>query len=296
MDQFWNILVVGILLGGVYSLVSIGLNLIFGVIRVVNFAQGELVMLGLYGTYVVYVFLGLDPYLAIFLVTPALFVLGMLIQRLIMQPLQAEPMMQIFASFGLLILFQNVVLAITRGEALSIHTAYSASVVEIGDVKASLVRINVLIAATLIALALDQFLRRTMPGKAIRAVIQDRQAARLMGINVERTYLYTFGLGAALAGLAGAMLTPIYTLTPAIGTNFIFAAFAVVVLGGLGSIAGAFIGGFIVGIVEAFAGFYVDPVLKQAIWFLIFIAVLIVKPSGLMGKVGAEEVGFREQS
>jgi branched-chain amino acid transport system permease protein len=296
MAELTNVLAVGLLLGGIYSLVSVGLNLIFGVIRVVNFAQGELVMLGLYGTYVVYVFLGLDPYLAIFLVTPALFVLGMLIQRLVMQPLQSEPMMQIFASFGLLILFQNVVLAVTRGEALSIQTPYSASVIEIGDVKASLVRINALIAATLIALALDQFLRRTMPGKAIRAVIQDRQAARLMGINVERTYLYTFGLGAALAGLAGAMLTPIYTLTPAIGTNFIFAAFAVVVLGGLGSIAGAFIGGFIVGIVEAFAGFYVDPVLKQAIWFLIFIAVLIVKPSGLMGKVGAEEVGFREQS
>ena len=296
MDNFWNVLVFGILLGGVYSLVSIGLNLIFGVIRIVNFAQGELVMLGLYGTYIAHAFLGLDPYLGMFLVTPALFVIGVLIQRLVMQPLQAEPMMQIFASFGLLIFFQNVVLAITRGEALSVRTDYSATVLEFGDVKASLVRVNVLVAATLIALALSVFLRRTMPGKAIRAVIQDRQAARLMGINVERTYLLTFGLGAALAGLAGAMLTPIYTMTPGIGANFIFAAFAVVVLGGLGSVAGAFIGGFAVGIVEAFAGFYIDPVLKQAIWFLIFIAVLIVRPSGLMGKVGAEEVGFREQS
>lgn len=296
MENFWNVLVFGLLLGGVYGLVSIGLNMIFGVIRIVNFAHGELVMLGMYGTYLAHSLLGVAPYLAILLVAPMLFLLGMAIQRLVMQPLQSEPMMQIFASFGLLIMFQNIVLAATRGEALSIQTSYGATVVEIGDVKASLVRINVLIAATLIALLLSLFLRRTLVGKSIRGLIQDRQAARLMGINVERTYLFTFGLGSALAALAGAMLTPIYTLTPAIGGNFILAAFAVVVLGGLGSVGGAYVGGLLVGIIEAFAGFYVDPVLKQAIWFLIFIVVLIVRPSGLMGKVGAEEVGFREQA
>ena len=139
------------------------------------------------------------------------------------------------------------------------------------------------------------FLRRTIAGKSIRAVIQDRKAARLMGIDVERTYRLTFGLGAALAGAAGVLLAPIYTLSPYIGGNFIVAAFAVVVLGGLGSVTGAYIGGFVVGLVEAFAGYYVDPALKQAIWFLIFIAVLILRPSGLLGQVGAEEVGLRAQ-
>ena len=116
-----------------------------------------------------------------------------------------------------------------------------------------------------------------------------------MGINVERTYLLTFGIGAALAGMAGALLTPMYSITPGVGGNFILAAFAVVVLGGLGSVWGAYIGGMVVGVVEVFAGFYIDPALRSAVWFVIFLIVLIVRPSGLMGQVGAEEVGFREQ-
>ena len=136
----------------------------------------------------------------------------------------------------------------------------------------------------------------TMMGKAIRAVTQDKRAARVMGINVEKTFLFTFGIGAALAGMAGALLTPIYSITPGVGGNFILAAFAVVVLGGLGSVWGAYIGGLIVGVVEAFAGYYIDPSLKNAIWFIIFLVVLIVRPAGLMGQVGAEEVGFREQN
>jgi branched-chain amino acid transport system permease protein len=157
-------------------------------------------------------------------------------------------------------------------------------------------RLIILLAVTAAAIALQFFLKRTMLGKSIRAVTQDRQAARLMGINVERTFLITFGIGSALAGLAGALLSPIYTLSPGIGGNFIFAAFAVVVLGGLGSVAGTYFGGLIVGLVEALAGFYIDPELKQAIWFLIFLAVLVVRPTGLFGQVGAEEIGFREQA
>ncbi len=295
MDNLLTILVTGVLLGGVYGLVSIGLNLIFGVIRIVNFAQGELVMLGMYGTALAYYALGLHPYVALFLVTPALFLFGILIQRLVMQPLQREPMMQIFASFGLLIMLQNIVLGITRGEGINVRTPFTDTVLSFGGINVSVARLNVLIAVTVIAIALAWFLRRTMYGKAIRAVIQDREAARLMGINVEAVYLLTFGLGAALAGLAGAMLAPLYTLSPFIGSNFIFAAFAVVVLGGLGSVTGAYIGGFIVGIVEVAAGYYIDPELKQAIWFLIFVLMLVIRPAGLMGRVGAEEVGFREQ-
>ena len=155
--------------------------------------------------------------------------------------------------------------------------------------------IAVIFTLALVAIALHVFLQRTLTGKSIRAVTQDGQAARLMGINVQRTFTISFGIGAALAGLAGVLLAPIYTLSPSIGGNFILAAFAVVVLGGLGSVAGAYFGGMIVGLVEAFAGFYIDPELKQGIWFLIFLAALIVRPTGLFGQVGAEEVGFREQ-
>ena len=295
METFLNVLASGVLLGGIYALVSIGLNLIFGVVRIVNFAQGELIMLGMYGTAGLFIAIDLDPYLSAFIVVPALFLLGVILQRFILQPLQGESMMQIFATFGLLLFFQNVVLALTRGENVSIDSAYSATVIELGSTNLSLTRVIVLVAVTLVALGLNLALRRTLIGKAIRAVAQDRQAARLMGINVERTYMLAFGIGAALAGLAGVLLAPIYTMAPQIGGNFILAAFAVVVLGGLGSVTGAFIGGFVVGIVESFAGFYIDPALKQAIWFLIFIAVLIVRPQGLMGQAGAEEVGLREQ-
>lgn len=295
MDAILEVLVAGIMLGGIYGLVSIGLNLIFGVIRIVNFAQGELVMLGMYGTYAFSTILGVGPYWAALAVVPALFVAGLALQRGLLQPLQNEPSMQIFATFGVLIALENMVLVATRGETYSLATEVSSAVVSLGIAKVSVTRVVVLVATTAIAAGLLLFLRHTMAGKSVRAVIQDRQAARLMGIDVERTYLLTFGLGAALAGLAGVMLAPIYTLSPYVGGNFIMAAFAVVVLGGLGSVAGAYIGGFVVGIVEAFAGYYVDPALKQAIWFLIFLAVLVVRPSGLMGRVGAEEIGLRTQ-
>src|SRR5438093_8033607 len=296
MDTILHVLVVGIMLGGIYGLVSIGLNLIFGVIRIVNFAQGELVMLGMYGAYLAYATLGLDPYVSVLIVVPALFVVGMVVQRLILQPMQAESSMQIFATFGLLIIFQNIVRALTRGEGYSVPSKVADLALSIGDIRITATRLVIFAALTLIAVGLHVFLKRTLLGKSIRAVTQDRQAARLMGINVERTFTVTFGIGSVLAGLAGALLSPIYTLSPGIGGNFILAAFAVVVLGGLGSVAGAYFGGMIVGIVEAFAGYYIDPELKQAIWFLIFLAVLVVRPTGLFGQVGAEEVGFREQS
>ena len=296
MDQILNVLVFGLLLGGIYGLVSIGLNLIFGVVRIVNFAQGELVMFGMYGSYYAYAFLGINPYLSVFVVAPLVGLLGVAIQRLVIQPLHNESNMQIFATFGLLMLFQNIMLMLSRGEAYSIGGQVGSTVLTVGDIKISVVRLVTLVATTLITIGLHLFLRHTMMGKSIRAVTQDKRAARVMGINVERTFLFTFGVGAALAGMAGALLTPIYSITPAIGGNFILAAFAVVVLGGLGSVWGAYIGGLIVGVVEAFAGYYIDPALKNAIWFIIFLVVLIVRPSGLMGQVGAEEVGFREQN
>ncbi len=296
MENILTVLVFGVLLGGIYGLVSIGLNLIFGVVRIVNFAQGELVMFGMYGSYFAYTQWGLSPYVSVFIVAPAVGLLGVAIQRLVIQPLHAEPNMQIFATFGLLMLFQNIMLAVSRGEAYSVGGDAAATVLQLGDLKLSMVRVVTLLAATLITIGLHLFLSRTMTGKSIRAVTQDKRAARTMGINVEKTFLITFAIGSALAGMAGALLTPIYSITPAVGGNFILAAFAVVVLGGLGSVWGAYIGGLIVGIVEVFAGFYIDPVLRSAVWFLIFLIVLIVRPAGLLGQVGAEEVGFREQS
>src|SRR5690606_5206973 len=172
--NFWNVLGFGILLGGIYGLVSIGLNLIFGVIRIVNFAQGELVMLGMYGAYACYLMLDMDPYLSILVVVPALFVFGVLIQRFILQPLQNEPSMQIFATFGLLLLLQNIVLAVTRGTGYTVPTDLSSVVIDVAGLKISLVRLIALFAVTIVAVAMSWFLRHTLPGKAIRAVTQDR--------------------------------------------------------------------------------------------------------------------------
>ena len=295
MEQFSNILTLGLLLGGIYALVSVGLNLIFGVIRIINFAQGEFVMLGMYGAYACYSFLGIDPYVALFLVVPVLGLLGMAVYWFIMRPLQNESMMQVFASFGLLLVLQNAVLGITGGLTYSVNTPLSKITYGMGSIQISLSRLVVLIAAAVVALVLGVFLTRTTFGQAIRAVAQDRKGAQLMGINVERTFMWSFAIGTGLAGLAGVLLTPIFTMSPQIGGNFIMAAFAVVVLGGLGSVLGAFIGGFLVGLTEAIGGYYVDPVLKNAILFSVFIVVLLVKPSGLLGHAGAEEVGLREQ-
>ena len=296
MTEFLNVIAVGLLLGGIYSMVAVGLNLIFGVIRVVNFAQGEFVMLGMYGAYATQLATGLDPYIAPIVVVPLLFVLGAAVYAVILRPLQGEPMMQIFATFGLLMVLENTVLAVTGGITYSVNSVITGISVPIGPVTIGLPRLVVLVAATLVTIAIGWYLRSVLQGKAIRAVAQDRTASRLMGINVERVYVMTFGIGAALAGLAGCLLSPLYTMSPQIGMNFIMPAFAVVVLGGLGSVAGAYVGGFIVGLTEAFAGYYLDPALKHAVLFFVFIVVLVVRPSGLFGVAGAEEVGLREQS
>ena len=295
MTGFFNILVVGLLLGGIYSLVSIGLNVIFGVLRIVNFAQGAIVMVGMYLTVFLNLRFGIDPLAGLFIVTPVLFLAGLALYRFVLRPLQYEPMMQVFATFGVLIVLQNLVLGLTRGEGYSVGSALSSIVIPLGPVRVSATRLASLVVAIGLTAALTLLLRTTLTGKAIRALIQDRQSARMMGIDVERLRLLTFGFGCALAGIAAALLAPIFTLSPGLGDVFILPAFAVVVLGGLGSIAGALIGGIAVGLVESFAGFYVDPSLKQAIWFVILIAVLVLRPAGLLGQVGTEDIGMREQ-
>jgi branched-chain amino acid transport system permease protein len=214
----------------------------------------------------------------------------------LLRPLQGEPMMQVFATFGLLIVLENTVLAVTGGVGYSVRSVAEGLSISFGPVQIGASRVVVLVAATATTVALAWYLRASLTGKAIRAVAQDRTAARLMGVNVDRIFTVTFGIGAALAGLAGCLLAPIYTMSPQIGMNFILPAFAVVVLGGLGSVPGAYVGGFIVGLTEAIAGYYLDPALKHAVLFMVFIVVLLVRPSGLFGIAGAEEVGLREQS
>lgn len=287
--DFVNVLVAGLLLGGIYALVALGLNLVFGVVRVVNFAQGEFVMLGIYGAYVASTF-GIDPYVSVLIVAPLSFLLGVIVQKLLIEPLLDEPLMQIFATFGLVILLQNLVLAVTTGVPRSVRTGASSATLDLG-VAVSVPRLLVLVLATALAGGLMWFFRATALGTSIRAISQDRDTARLMGIDVNRTYLFTFGLATMISGVAGVLLAPIYTATPSVGFSFILPAFAVVILGGLGSVPGAYVGGLVVGLAEAFAGFYLDSALKQAIWFVLFLLVLVIRPQGLFGRKGAEAVG-----
>lgn len=288
-----QVAVSGLLLGGVYALISIGLTLIFGVMRVVNFAHGEFLMIAMYATFWLFQLYGLDPYVSIFIVTALLFLVGLLTQATIVRPvLRGSPAMQIFATVGLSIVLQNAALIVWKGDYRSVDTAYSRAVLSIGPLQVGVSRLTAFVVALAITIALFYFLKKTYLGKAIRCVAQDKTAALLMGVNISRINLITFGIGTALVGVAGAVLMPIYPVFPTVGTYFVLIAFVVVVLGGMGNVTGAFLGGLIIGLVEAFSGFYV-PALKEAIYFVVFILVLLIRPTGLFGVVGAEEVGLK---
>ncbi|MCL4371506.1 MAG: branched-chain amino acid ABC transporter permease [Chloroflexi bacterium] len=288
-----QVAVSGILLGGVYALISIGLTLIFGVLRVVNFAHGEFLMIAMYATFWLFHLYGLDPYLSIVLVAALLFLLGLLAQFLIIRPiLNAPSSMQIFATVGLSVVLQNAALLVWKADYRSVDTFYSKAVISMGPLLVGVSRLVAFLVALAITAGIFLFLKRTYLGKAIRCVTQDRTAALLMGINTNRIYMVTFGIGTALVGIAGALLMPIYPTFPTVGSYFVLTAFVVVVLGGMGNMTGALLGGLIIGLVEAFSGFYV-PALKEAVYFVVFILVLLIRPTGLFGVVGAEEVGLK---
>lgn len=279
-------LISGILMGGIYALVSIGLTLIFGVMNVVNFAHGEFLMLAMYLTYWLFHYFHLDPYLAIFLVTPALFIVGVLTQKLIMQYLvDKEHYTQIFATVGLSIAMANAALFFWKADYRMVKTSYTTSVIEVGQLVVSYPRLVSFLVALAITFLLFVFLKYTYLGKAIRATSQDNQGAKLMGVNIRRVYVITLGIGSACVGVAGALLMPIYYAFPNVGLQFVLIAFVCVVLGGMGNITGAFFGGLIIGLVESFSGFFIGPDLKEAVYFIVFILVLLIKPSGLFGLI-----------
>lgn len=283
----------GLLLGGVYALISIGLTLIFGVLRVVNFAHGEFLMVGMFASFWLFQLLGIDPYISIVIVAALLFLLGVFTQFVIIRPLLNAPhSMQILATLGLSIVLQNLALMLFTANYRSVTPVYAKAVINVGPILLGVPRLVAFVVAIAITAALFLFLNRAYLGKAIRCTAQDRTAALLMGININRIYLITFGIGSALVGVAGGLLTPIYPVFPTVGIYFVLLAFVVVVLGGMGNLTGALLGGLIIGLVEAFSGFYV-PALKEAVYFVVFIAVLLIRPSGLLGIVGAEELGTK---
>ena len=289
-----QLVVSGILIGGVYGLMSIGLTLIFGVLRVVNFAQGEFIMLAMFGSFWMHHLWGIDPYLSALVLAPAIFVLGLLTERVVIQRiLRAPHAMQIFATFGLSVVLQNLALTLFGPDYRSVSTPYTSLSYTVGGVSISATALFAFIAALAMAGLLIGFLNYTRDGRALRAMVQNRYAASLMGVNTSRLNRIAFGVGVACAAVAGCLLTPMYYTFPTVGVDLIIIAFVVVVLGGMGSVAGALVGGFIIGITQTLTGFFVSVELKDVIALLLFILILLVRPQGLFGRAGAEEMGTK---
>lgn len=280
-----QLIINGLLLGGIYALISIGLTLIFGVLEIVNFAHGEFLMLAMYASYFLFQFYGIDPYLSLLIILPLFFFIGVAVQRAAIQPiLNAPPLNQIFMTVGLSMVLQNVALFFWTADYRIVKTSYSALTLKTEGLMISFPRLVAFLLAMGLIVALLIFLQKTYTGKAIRALAQERKAAMLMGINVYRTYQIAFGIGIACVGAAGAMLIPVYFVFPSVGTLFVLIAFVVVILGGYNSLTGSLVGGLIIGVVEAFSGFFISPHLKEAIYFFIFILILLFRPTGLFGR------------
>lgn len=289
-----QLIVNGLLLGGIYALISIGLTLIFGVVRVINFAHGEFLMLSMYITYFSYTYLGLNPYLSLLIGVPLMFLAGMAIDQIIIRPLREAPAyMHVFATVGLSIVLLNLALFLFTGDYQSIHMAFAEKTFHLGSLSLSYAKLIIFFAAILVSVGLFLLLQYTNIGKQIRAIAQDRMAAKLMGINLNKIYMLTFGIGTALVGIAGGLILPVYYVFPSVGVYFVLTAFVVVVLGGMDNMVGALLGGFIIGITDSLSGYYIDPSLKEVVSFIIFLIVLLIRPSGLMGIVGSEEMGLK---
>ncbi len=296
MDRilFIQLVVSGLLIGGVYALISIGLTLIFGVMRIVNFAHGEFLMIAMYAAFWMFELTGLSPYFAVPIIAFALFLFGALTYILIIRRTVGSPMVvQIFATVGLGLVMQNAALVLWAGDFRTIRSPQASAVLNFAGVQVSYALLVASLVAIAVAIVLFAFLAWTYPGKSIRATVQDRTAAQLMGINIDQVFLLTFALGSACVGIAGGLLAPAYPIFPSVGTNFGLASFVVVVLGGMGSMTGALLGGLLIGLVETMSGFFIDSGLKQAVYFVVFILVLIFRPTGLFGQSGAEEMGLK---
>jgi branched-chain amino acid transport system permease protein len=280
-----QLIINGLLLGGMYALISIGLTLIFGVLEIINFAHGEFLMLAMYASFWLFQLYGIDPYVSMLIILPLFFFVGVAVQKVTIQPiLNAPPLNQIFMTVGLSLVLQNVALFIWTADYRTVKTAYSGLTLKTTGLLISFPRLVAFLLAMGLIAALLIFLKKTYTGKAIRALAQERKAAMLMGINVYRTYQIAFGIGIACVGAAGAMLIPVYFVFPSVGSLFVLIAFVVVILGGYNSLIGSLVGGLMIGVVESFSGFFISPHLKEAIYFVIFILILLFKPAGLFGR------------
>jgi branched-chain amino acid transport system permease protein len=282
---FLQALVSGFLIGGVYSLIAVGLTLIFGVLNIINFAHGSLLMLGMYLSYWLLTIYGIDPYLSILFTIPILFVIGLFIQKIVINPVIRSPHLnQLLLTLGLLLFIENLALFLWGPDYRMVQVSYSAATYYVGSLMISIPRLIACLIAFILTGVLFIFLKKTDTGKAIRAASQDREGALVVGINFSRIYVIAFGIGAACAGAAGSIIVPFFYVSPHVGWVFVLSAFIIVVLGGMGSFIGALLGGIIIGMFETLAALYISSSLKQVVSLGIFILILLIKPSGLFGR------------
>ncbi len=275
--------VTGVLLGGVYAMVALGLTLIFGVMRVINVAHGTLLMVGAYVTFTAVNAFGLNPLLSILVSAPLLFVLGVLVQRFVVERVVGAPELQgLLVTFGVSIILINFALRVFKPDIRAV--TYLSGSLTLGGVAFSMPRLIGFAVAVAASVAAMLFLKRSRLGKAIRATAQNQMVAVVCGVDVKRIRLVAFGLGAALAGIGGSLISIMYAIYPEMGPLYTLKAFCVVVLGGLGSYLGALLGGVILGVAESYTGLYVGTQAAEAVAYLILVAVLLFRPQGLLGE------------
>lgn len=274
----------GLTTGALYALVALGLTLIYGVLHIINFAHGALLMIGLYAVYFLHSSFGIDPYVSLLIVPPAMFALGYALQRgIIGRASHGRDENILLVTLGLSIVIENLALFVFRSDTRSVDTPYSFEVVEILGAFLPLPKVIAFAGALVTAALLWLLMSRTDLGRAIRALAKERKGAKLVGIDVDHVFAMSFGLGIGCLGVAACLLLPSYYVTPQVGHGFVLIAFTIVVLGGMGSFVGALVGGLIIGVVEALGGLFLGESLGQIGIFLIFILVLVFRPTGLLG-------------
>ena len=274
----------GILMGGIYTLVASGLTLISGVLHIINFAHGSLLMVAMFGVFYLVTKLGVDPYLSLFITMPTMFVMGYVLYKYFIGKLSyGKDENILLITLGLSIVIENLALMFFTGDSRTISMSYSDKMFEVGPLLVGMPKVISFIAAMVMCGLLGIFITKTDTGRAIRAVAKERMGARLVGIDVDKVFAISFGLGMATLGAAASLLMPIFYVSPTTGHVFVMVAFTVVVLGGMGSFLGAVVGGLIVGLTESFGGLYLGESLGQIGISLIFILILLFRPSGLFG-------------
>ena len=274
----------GLMTGAVYALVALGLTLIYGVLHIINFAHGALLSAAMFAAFFAFRLLGLDPYVAAFVIAPLFFALGYGLQRFVIGPAShGDDRNMLLVTLGLAIVIENVLLYAFRADTRTIDLPYAFSTIDVGFTFLAIPRVIGFGAVFVVALVLWAIMNLTDTGKAIRAVAKEKLGAELAGIDVAHIYAMTFGLGTACVAIAACLLMPTFYVNPTVGEAFVLVAFTIVVLGGMGSVPGALVGGLVVGVVESLSGLFLGDSLGQIGIFLVFIVVLLVRPTGLFG-------------